>query len=224
VPHSQNCFELFGFDILIDELLQTWIIEVNLSPSLGCDSPLDQKIKGNLMADLFTLIGVVPLQQRKMITGPEVHAGMYNKTTSSQKPSHSLYGQKAGNTVKQPSKRANSLAPLGDKGIRSKVKSSKHKSRREQSLGAGNVFNSQSTSGWTASTTMSTAQSVLGKPMTRGEGDVVREAEDEFKRRGHFKRIFPSMEYHYYKQFFLQGERPLNKLLDDRIMAKRRAR
>ena len=58
--------------------------------------------------------------------------------------------------------------------------------------------------------------------MTREEQTIVRDSEDEFKRRGHFKRIFPSLEYHYYKQFFLQGERPLNRLLDDRIMEKRR--
>jgi hypothetical protein len=51
---------------------------------------------------------------------------------------------------------------------------------------------------------------------------LVREVEDEFKRRSHFKRIFPSMEYSYYKQFFLNGERPLNKLIDDKIMEKRR--
>lgn len=62
VPHANNCFELLGFDILIDDLLQCWLIEVNLSPSLGCDSPLDQKIKGNLMADLFSLIGIVPFE------------------------------------------------------------------------------------------------------------------------------------------------------------------
>jgi tubulin polyglutamylase TTLL5 len=61
VPHSGNCFELFGFDILIDEAMCCWLIEVNLSPSLGCDAPLDQKIKGNLMADLFSLIGITPL-------------------------------------------------------------------------------------------------------------------------------------------------------------------
>ena len=41
VPYNSNCFELLGFDILIDDLLQPWLIEVNLSPSLGCDSPLD---------------------------------------------------------------------------------------------------------------------------------------------------------------------------------------
>ena len=50
--------------------------------------------------------------------------------------------------------------------------------------------------------------------MSREEQVLVKEVEDEFKRRGHFKRIFPSMDYSYYKQFFLQGERPLNKLID----------
>lgn len=66
MPYRNNCFELLGFDILIDSNLEPWLIEVNLSPSLGCDSLLDQRIKGNLISDLFTLIGVVPLNQRKV--------------------------------------------------------------------------------------------------------------------------------------------------------------
>ncbi|XP_041351009.1 tubulin polyglutamylase TTLL5-like [Gigantopelta aegis] len=59
MPHRGNCFELYGFDILIDENLKPWILEVNLSPSLACDTPLDLKIKSNLLCDLFGLAGVV---------------------------------------------------------------------------------------------------------------------------------------------------------------------
>ena len=64
VPHRSNCFELLGFDILIDSQLEPWLIEVNLSCSLGCDSVLDQRVKSALVADLFTLIGIKPLDKR----------------------------------------------------------------------------------------------------------------------------------------------------------------
>lgn len=43
----------------------------------------------------------------------------------------------------------------------------------------------------------------------------------EFKRRGKFKRVFPSVDYHYYRQFFTE-ERPLNIILDQKLMSKRR--
>jgi len=46
---------------MIDEKLRPWLIEVNLSPSLACSSKLDLKVKGNMLADLFTLIGIVPI-------------------------------------------------------------------------------------------------------------------------------------------------------------------
>jgi tubulin polyglutamylase TTLL5 len=41
VPFKNNCFQVFGFDVLIDNDMKVWLIEVNLSPSLSCDSPLD---------------------------------------------------------------------------------------------------------------------------------------------------------------------------------------
>ena len=56
---STNCFELFGFDILIDSKLEPWLLEVNLTPAMSCDSPLDQKVKSNCIADLLSLAGVV---------------------------------------------------------------------------------------------------------------------------------------------------------------------
>lgn len=50
--------ELYGFDILIDSHLKPWLLEVNLSPSLGCDTPLDVRLKSAMLADLLTLIGI----------------------------------------------------------------------------------------------------------------------------------------------------------------------
>ena len=58
VPHRRNCFELYGFDILIDSDLKPWLLEVNLSPSLNCDTPIDMKIKSALLCDLLNLIGI----------------------------------------------------------------------------------------------------------------------------------------------------------------------
>ena len=60
-----NCFEVFGFDILLDSDLKPWLIEVNLSPSLAPDSPLDMTIKTTLMTDTFNLVGLKRFDRRK---------------------------------------------------------------------------------------------------------------------------------------------------------------
>ncbi|XP_073443697.1 tubulin polyglutamylase TTLL5 isoform X2 [Dendrobates tinctorius] len=56
--HRGNCFELYGFDVLIDGNLRPWLLEVNLSPSLACDAPLDMKVKASMVSDMLTLIGL----------------------------------------------------------------------------------------------------------------------------------------------------------------------
>lgn len=58
VPNRNNCFELLGFDILIDNKFKPWLLEVNLSPSLNIDANIDLRIKGTLLADLFNLVGI----------------------------------------------------------------------------------------------------------------------------------------------------------------------
>ena len=55
----------------------------------------------------------------------------------------------------------------------------------------------------------------------KDEKDIVKETEMEFRRRLSFKRIFPTIDYAYYKQFFVK-ERVANALLDAKVMAKRR--
>lgn len=65
---NNNCFELLGFDILIDSKFSPWLIEVNLSPSLNTDSKLDFLIKSNLLRDLFNLVGLKSEENQHNVT------------------------------------------------------------------------------------------------------------------------------------------------------------
>ena len=64
---SKNiCFELFGFDIMLDKKLKPWLIEVNVSPSLGSGSVLDKKVKTSLLCDTFNLVGFIPYNRKEL--------------------------------------------------------------------------------------------------------------------------------------------------------------
>jgi len=79
--HRTNCFEILGFDILIDSDLKPWLLEVNLSPSLACDSPLDMAIKSNLVCDAFNITGMKRFDRKKESLNKIKHRmkGLYNK-------------------------------------------------------------------------------------------------------------------------------------------------
>jgi hypothetical protein len=55
-----SLFELYGFDIMIDENFKAWLLEVNVNPSLHCTSPLDLNIKTDLITDIFNIVGIIP--------------------------------------------------------------------------------------------------------------------------------------------------------------------
>ena len=56
--HKNNCFEILGYDVLIDSELKPWLLEANLSPSFSAESPLDLKLKTQVISDAFNLIGI----------------------------------------------------------------------------------------------------------------------------------------------------------------------
>lgn len=60
--HFENsmCFEILGFDILLDHRLKPWLLEVNHSPSFHTDTPFDRKVKTELIADTIRLLGLDP--------------------------------------------------------------------------------------------------------------------------------------------------------------------
>ncbi|KAI8904110.1 tubulin-tyrosine ligase family-domain-containing protein [Gorgonomyces haynaldii] len=57
IQNKSSCYELFGFDVLLDSQLKPWLMEVNVSPSLKASCDLDFGIKTNLAVDMFNLCG-----------------------------------------------------------------------------------------------------------------------------------------------------------------------
>ena len=61
------CFEILGFDILIDEKLKPWLIEINHAPSFATDTPLDFKIKKDLIADTIQIVNMTHLRKKNFV-------------------------------------------------------------------------------------------------------------------------------------------------------------
>ncbi|XP_054372188.1 tubulin polyglutamylase TTLL13 isoform X1 [Molothrus ater] len=61
------CFEILGFDILLDRRLKPWLLEVNHSPSFNTDSQLDHEVKDALLCDTFNLINVHACDRKKVL-------------------------------------------------------------------------------------------------------------------------------------------------------------
>lgn len=60
------CFEILGFDVLLDRRLKPWLLEVNHSPSFTTDSRLDREVKDGLLYDTLVLINLGACDRRKI--------------------------------------------------------------------------------------------------------------------------------------------------------------
>ncbi|XP_063680337.1 tubulin polyglutamylase TTLL13-like isoform X12 [Bolinopsis microptera] len=61
------CFEILGFDIMLDRKLKPWLLEVNHSPSFHTDSPLDKEIKEGFLADTIKMLNCSYLERKRCI-------------------------------------------------------------------------------------------------------------------------------------------------------------
>jgi tubulin polyglutamylase TTLL2 len=58
VPHDPHCYELLGFDVLLDTSGKAWLLEVNRSPAMACSTVPDKTVKKVVLADMFHLVGL----------------------------------------------------------------------------------------------------------------------------------------------------------------------
>ncbi|XP_049754623.1 tubulin polyglutamylase TTLL5 isoform X4 [Elephas maximus indicus] len=192
VPHRSSCFELYGFDVLIDSTLKPWLLEVNLSPSLACDAPLDLKVKASMISDMFTIVGFVcqdPAQRSS--TRPIYPTFETSRRNPFQKPQRPVSAQFYSSNAKQRSR------PLSasDAEMKNLVGSAREKVPGK--LGG----------------------SVLGLSME--EIKVLRRVKEENDRRGGFIRIFPTSETWEIYGSYLEHKTSMNYMLATRLFQDR---
>jgi len=64
--NRNTCFEIYGFDVIIDSNLKPWLLEVNVAPSLSSSSPYDKMVKTTLLSDTMHLIGFNVFDRKKI--------------------------------------------------------------------------------------------------------------------------------------------------------------
>ncbi|KAJ8564173.1 hypothetical protein ON010_g7168 [Phytophthora cinnamomi] len=161
---SQNsCYELFGFDLMLDSKLRPWLIEVNVSPSLMGGSPLDRRIKGLLLSDTFHLVGLqVPttsIPRENMPTA--IHSALGSSTATPESGSSTP-----------------SSASSGRQFRRSKTMRATTVNRQLHEV--------------VLDPAVERFEATHLDLFTASDWDIVHAMDDEMDRRGHFERIFPS--------------------------------
>ncbi|GAB9470575.1 Tubulin polyglutamylase [Globisporangium polare] len=183
------CYELFGFDVMLDSNLKPWLIEVNVSPSLMGGSPLDKRVKGLLLSDIFHLVGVP-------VSIDSLPAGALPKDLERTSGSHS---SSSSSPASSASRKAS--APLFSRrrssGLHTKTAGFRRTTTTPPSLASSSASSSR------AAVNKQLHEVVLDPNITHFENnhlelftssdwDMVHAMEDEMDRLGHFERIFPS--------------------------------
>ncbi|XP_071799892.1 tubulin polyglutamylase TTLL7-like [Asterias amurensis] len=68
------CFEILGFDIMLDRKLKPWLIEINRAPSFGTDEKIDFDIKHGVLTDTFKLLNMKQSDKRKGLAAQKAEA------------------------------------------------------------------------------------------------------------------------------------------------------
>jgi tubulin polyglutamylase TTLL9 len=75
IIQDPHCFELYGFDVMVDDQLRPWLLEVNASPSLSANTTEDYWVKYGLLDDVVT---VLDIEGRGLVTQETLRVGGFD--------------------------------------------------------------------------------------------------------------------------------------------------
>uniref|UniRef100_A0A8R1DNP5 Tubulin--tyrosine ligase-like protein 9 n=1 Tax=Caenorhabditis japonica TaxID=281687 RepID=A0A8R1DNP5_CAEJA len=81
IIQDNHCFELYGYDILFDENLKPWLLEVNASPSLTASSQEDFELKYRVLNHMLDVLDI-----EKRLVGTEQQIGGFDILVKNNKP------------------------------------------------------------------------------------------------------------------------------------------
>ncbi len=92
IINRKNSFELFGYDIMLDEAGNPWLIEVNSSPAMDYSTPVTEELVKEVLSD--TVKVVVDYHYASKKKKPKVDTGnwslIYKARRPIERPQHSF--------------------------------------------------------------------------------------------------------------------------------------
>ncbi|XP_045147986.1 tubulin polyglutamylase TTLL7 [Echinops telfairi] len=83
-PGSESvCFEVLGFDILLDRKLKPWLLEINRAPSFGTDQKIDYDVKKGVLLNALKLLNIRTSDKRRNLAKQKAEAQrrLYGQTS-----------------------------------------------------------------------------------------------------------------------------------------------
>lgn len=209
--NDYTSYELFGFDIILDDNFKPWILEVNITPSLKSESNLDSSVKFMVIKDMFNLVGY-----HLPPPWPEVAGKLGDLNDERLFFDCRLYTENLTKRDKIKHLKYQKLSRTHNRQMQQEQSSNGSSLSSHQATTNEGGVNEQQPDGVSSSeedsVSLVSKESILSD-LSQSDVRVLMLTEDELSRCGNFRRVFPSSESSKYLRFF-DRPRYYNLLLD----------